>query len=521
VKAGELPGQVAEFMMPMAPEEPRPAAVRAAIVAQASRGEDDGEALAPTEQSRLTPGGAKGGREANASSEGGRESTPPAVLFGDKQGGEAPENRSMPEYGAERIVWSEKMLAALHERRVKGNKWYSLIDKVTRLDVLEEAWAKVHSNAGACGVDGITVERFSKDSHKSLLELQEHLKNGSYQPKPVRRVWIPKPGSAEKRPLGIPTVRDRVVQTALKMVIEPVFEREFAEQSYGFRPGRGCKDALRRVDELLKSGFRHVVDADIKGYFDTIGHQRLMARVEERISDGRVLDLIEQLLKQGIMEGLQQGRPEEGTPQGAVISPLLANLYLNPLDWVMQASGLQMVRYADDFVVLCRNQQEAREALQRIGQWMEEAGLTLHPQKTRLVDMNQEKACFEFLGYRFYRTKAGKMGHIPRPKSEKKLRESLKPLTRRLNGHSLRAIIARINPILRGWHGYFQHSPAWALEEVDEWVRSRLRSILRKRHKGKGRSGGKDHQRWPIRYFDALGLFNLKQARTAAYASLP
>ena len=287
--------------------------------------------------------------------------------------------------------------------------------------MLEGAWAKVRSNAGACGVDGITVEQFQKDSQKSLLELREHLKNGSYQPKFVKRVWIPKPGSAEKRPLGIPTVRDRVVQTALKMVVEPIFEREFALHSYGFRPGRGCKDALRQVDQLLESGCRHVVDADIQGYFDAIDHQRLMARVEERISDGRVLKLIEQMLKQGILDGLQQWNPEEGTPQGAVISPLLANLYLNPLDWLMQASGLQMVRYADDFVVLCRTRQEAEEALRKIEQWMTEAGLTLHPQKTRLVDMNQEKACFEFLGYRFYRTKAGKMGHIPRSKSTKSL----------------------------------------------------------------------------------------------------
>jgi RNA-directed DNA polymerase len=369
-------------------------------------------------------------------------------------------------------------------------------------------------------VDGITVEQFGKDSQKSLLELQEHLKNGSYQPKPVKRVWIPKPGSAEKRPLGIPTVRDRVVQTALKMVVEPIFEREFAEHSYGFRPGRGCKDALRRVDRLLRSGYRHVVDADIKGYFDAIDHPRLMARVEERISDGRVLKLMEQMLKQGILDGLQQWSPEEGTPQGAVISPLLANLYLNPLDWLMQASGLEMVRYADDFVVLCRNRQEAEEALRKIEQWMAEAGLTLHPQKTRLVDMNQEKACFEFLGYRFYRTKAGKVGHLPRPKSVKKLRGRLKPMTKRSNGHSLEALVARINPILRGWHGYFQHSPAWALNEVDKWVRGRMRGILRKRHKGTGRGKGEDHRKWPNRYFDALGLFSLAQARDAAYASL-
>lgn len=262
------------------------------------------------------------------------------------------------------------------------------------------------------------------------------------------------------------------------------------------------------------------MDADIKGYFDSIDHQRLMELVEDRISDGRVLELLERMLKQGILDALTEWTPEEGTPQGAVVSPLLANLYLNPLDWLMQAHGLEMVRYAEDFVVLCRDQKQAGEALQQIRQWMEEAGLTLHPQKTRLVDMNEARSCFEFLGYRFYRTKAGKMGHIPRSKSRKKLRETLKPMTKRSNGHSMEAIIARINPVLRGWFGYFQHSPDWALVAVDSWVRGRLRAVLHKRHKSKARCSERDRKKWPIRYFDALGLFNLSHARAAAYASL-
>jgi RNA-directed DNA polymerase len=220
------------------------------------------------------------------------------------------------------------MLVAL-ERGVKGNQWFSLIDKVFRDRTLELAWAKVHSNAGACGVDGITVERFAKDSHARLLAVKEHLERGSYQPKPVKRVWIPKLGSPEKRALGIPTVRDRVVQCALRMVVEPIFEREFAPQSYGFRPGRSCRDALRRVDELLQSGHGHVVEIDIKGYFDAIPHERLMARVGERIADGRVLGLIEAFLQAGVMEGMEGWETETGTPQGGVISPLLANIYLN------------------------------------------------------------------------------------------------------------------------------------------------------------------------------------------------
>ena len=232
---------------------------------------------------------------------------------------------------AERGVWTEPMLAALG-RGLKGKKWFSLIDKVSAERTLRLAWEKVHANAGAGGVDGITIGRFAQNSHRRLLAVNEHLNKGTYQPKPVKRVWIEKPGSVEKRPLGIPTVTDRVVQAAVRMVIEPIFENCFAEHSYGFRPGRGCKEALRRVDKLLRAGRTHVVDVDIKGYFDAIPHDRLMALVSEHIADGRVLGIIEGFLKQGVMEGGELAKTEEdepqGTPQGGVISPLLANIYL-------------------------------------------------------------------------------------------------------------------------------------------------------------------------------------------------
>jgi RNA-directed DNA polymerase len=404
------------------------------------------------------------------------------------------------------------MLVTLEEG-VKGNKWFSLIDKVGRPDVLALAWGKVQSNAGACGVDGMTVERFGKDSQQRLLAVSEQIKRNAYQPEPVKRAWIPKPGSAQERPLGIPTVRTRVVQTALKMVIEPIFEREFAPTSYGFRPGRSCQDALRRVDELLKSGHVHVVDIDIRGYFDAIPHGRLMAEVEKRVADGRVLALIEAFLKAGVMGEMAAWEAEAGTPQGGVISPLLANIYLNPLDWLLAQAGLELVRYADDLVVLCRAPEEAAQALATIRQWMAEAGLELNAEKTKLVDMTQVGAHFEFLGYRFWRGKGGNLRRFVRLQSRQKLRAKIKPLTKRTNGQSLEAIIAKLNPILRGWYGYFRHASAAALAEMDGWVRTRLRSILRKRRGGQGRSRGRDHQRWRNCYFAKLGLFGLEAAR--------
>ena len=415
------------------------------------------------------------------------------------------------------------MLMALEEG-VKGNVWFSLIDKVYAPRTLELAWAKVSSNAGACGVDGITVKHFAKDSQNRLLAVSEHLREGTYQPRPVKRVMIPKLGSNELRPLGIPTVRDRVVQTAARMVVEPIFEREFAEHSYGFRPGRGCKDALRRVDELLQSGLVHVVDVDIKGYFDSIPHGRLMALVGERIADGRVLRLVESFLKQGIMNPMGWIEVEEhdaGTPQGGVISPLLANIYLNPLDHLMSKSGHEMVRYADDMVMLCPSAEAAEAALQTLREWAAQAGLTLHPEKTRIVDMGQPGAHFDFLGYRFWHGKtSGRIRRFIRPKSEKKMRQALKPLTRRCNGHGLLAIVKRLRPKLSGFYAYFKHAGASALREMDGWIRGRLRSILRKRAGLKGRARGRDHHRWNNHYFTNLGLFCLEDAHRKERISL-
>jgi RNA-directed DNA polymerase len=250
--------------------------------------------------------------------------------------------------------------------------------------------------------------------------------------------------------------------------------------------------------------------------------------VREHIADGRVLGLIEGFLKQGVMEGTElakivEEKPEDepqGTPQGGVISPLLANIYLNPLDWIMVGLGFEMVRYADDMVVLCRSQEEAEAALEKLREWMAGAGLTLHPDKTRTVDMNLADSHFDFLGYRFKRSRRGKLMRLVRPKSLRKLRESIKPRTRRNNGKSMEAIVADLNRTLASWFGYFKHAKANELGGIDGWIRMRLRSILRNRRGLEGRGRGKDHQRWPNRYFTKLGLFCLLDARESTYASL-
>ena len=293
----------------------------------------------------------------------------------------------------EPAVWTERMLTTL-ERGVKGGKWFSLIDKVYSADNLASSFTKVLANDGAAGMDHIGVRDFERNLEVNLAKLHEQLRDGSYHSQAVRRVWIPKLGSKELRPLGIPTVRDRTVQAAIRHAIEPIFEREFAEHSYGFRPGRGCKDALRRVDELLKQGYRWVVDADLKAYFDTIPHDKLMTRLREKISDGRVLDLIESFLQAKILDEGKEWTPEAGAPQSAVLSPLLSNIYLNPLDHLLVAHGLEMVRYADDFVILCRTEEEAQRALELVRTWVAEAGLKLHPEKTRIVNVTKRRSSF-------------------------------------------------------------------------------------------------------------------------------
>ena len=370
----------------------------------------------------------------------------------------------------EASIWTERMLAAL-DNGVKGGKWFSLIDKVTRLHTLTIAWYKVAANQGAAGVDGQSIERFRGKASEYLAELLESLITGTYHPKPVRRVEIPKaPGKT--RPLGIPVVKDRIVQTAIKMVIEPIFEKQFEQSSYGFRPQRGCKDALREVDRLIKEGYTHVVDADLASYFDTIPHDRLMARLKSHISDGRLLELIEGYLKQDVVSELERWTPTGGTPQGAVISPLLANVYLHPLDRLMREKGYHMVRYADDFVVMCANPGSAQAALDEIRQWVWENGLNLHPDKTHIGDCTQPGQGFEFLGYRF---EAGK--RWVRRKSMKSLRDRIRNKTRRTCGNSLEQVINNLNPMLIGWFGYFKHATPWTFKLVDGFIRRRLRAI--------------------------------------------
>ncbi len=331
------------------------------------------------------------------------------------------------------------------------------------------------------------------------------MRDGSYVPQSIKRVHIPKPGTKETRPLGIPTVRDRVVQNALRHVIEPILERQFAEHSYGFRPNRGCKDALRRVDILLKQGYVFTVDVDLKSYFDTIPHRRLIAELRKYVADNTVIELVEKFLQADVMDGMERWTPTSGAPQGAIISPLLSNLYLNDLDHQMASFGYQMTRYADDLVIQCRTAEEAQRALELVKAWTAERGLTLHPTKTKIVNADEDG--FEFLGYRFIKHR-----RFPRRKSLVKFKETIRQKTRRTHGNSMQAIISDVNRTLRGWFEYFKHSWYTVFRELDGWIRMRLRSILRKRVGRRGRGHGLDHQRYPNSLFASLGLFDMTTA---------
>jgi RNA-directed DNA polymerase len=433
------------------------------------------------------------------------QTQPPPVPMGATQGGANPpagERRARWSW-VQASVWTDRMLEAL-ENGVKGGVWFSLIDKVYRPANLWSAWCNTARNKGSAGVDQITIQQYEREVQANLEHLAEQLRQGSYQPKPIRRTYIPK-SDGKQRPLGIPTVADRIVQGAVRHVIEPIFEKQFAQHSYGFRPGKGCKDALRRVDQLLKDGYEYVVDADLKSYFDTIPHDRLMAEVGKRVADGRVLKLIESFLTARIMDGLEQWTPMAGAPQGAVLSPLLSNIYLDPLDHLMAAAGYEMVRYADDFVILCRTKEQAQVALETVKAWAAQAGLTLHPDKTRIADTRVEP--FEFLGFRFDRGR-----RWPRDKSMAKLKETIRAKTRRSDGRALLVIVQDVNRTMRGWFGYFKHSHRTVFPSVDSWIRGRLRSLLRKRQKRRGKAKGADHQRWPNAFFARLGFYSLQEA---------
>lgn len=435
--------------------------------------------------------------------DGSRQERPALVAAGPMQAGDLRARWAW----AEASVWTDRMLTAL-EQGVKGGVWFSLIDKVYAPGNLLAAFERVARNKGAAGVDHVTVEDFGRRRDEHLANLREQLRAGSFQPQMVRRKFIEKPGTTKKRPLGIPTVRDRVVQGALRQVLEPIFEKQFAEHSYGFRPGRGCKDALRRVDDLIGKGFQYTADIDFEGYFDTIPHDQLLDEVRKYVADGPVLGLIEAFLKASILDGMDSWEPERGAPQGAVLSPLLSNLFLNPLDHLMASLGHEMTRYADDMVIQCRTPQEAEAALAQVRDWAASHGLTLHPTKTKIV--NVETDGFDFLGYHFK-----KHYRIPRKKSLDKVRETIRGKTRRNNGTRLATVIADVNKTLRGWFEYFKHSTKATFRELDGWVRMRLRSLLRRRLGRKGRGRGSDHQLWPNAFFAANGYFSLEAARTA------
>ena len=434
-----------------------------------------------------------------------KEPRPPTVPIAAGQGGEARARWTWTEPS----VWTERMLAAL-ENGVKGGVWFSLMDKVIAPKNLSAAATRVERNRGAAGVDGQRVEHFSAERTAILAKLHEELRDGSYRPKAVRRVWVPKPGTTQLRALGIPTVRDRVVQGALRAVLEPIYERRFTAHSYGFRPGRGCKDALRRVDELLHEGYTHVVDADIQSYFDRIDHDLLMAEVRKEVADGSVLDLVRAFLQQRVMDGLEGWTPVEGSPQGAVISPLLSNIFLHPVDLVMREAGLEMVRYADDLVILCKSAAEAESALALLEAQMTARRLTLHPDKTRIVDTTQPGG-FDFLGYHF------ELGRkTPRKKSLQKLRDRIRTVTPRNSGESLKCIVAVLNRTLRGWFEYFKHCTKRTFRGVDGFVRRRLRALLIRRQKRRGFGTGFAHRDWPNAYFAEHGLLFLADAHAHA-----
>lgn len=413
------------------------------------------------------------------------------------------------------------MMAALHNG-VKGGRWYSLIDKVYDRRNLVAAFAKVKANKGAAGVDHVSIEQFEKDLEARLDALQRTLRERSYKPSAIRQVLIPKPDSQEKRALGVPTVRDRVVQRAVQNVIEPIFEKQFSDRSFGYRPGLSAKHAVARVEQQLREGRVWTVEVDLASFFDNIPHDKLLERIRERVIDSRVLEVIEAMLKTAIKraDGTREERRRLGISQGGPLSPLLANIYLNPLDHMMRERGYEMTRYADDMVVQCKSEEEARGAKATLEKWCAQAQLPINANKTRVVQVTTNEG-FDFVGFEF-RLWGGRPGwsvKFPKESRVKRMKDRVRELTPRTLGVNLGVMIAKLNLVLQGWHGYFVGSVIRNMIELDKWIRMRIRSILRYRQRKRGRGRGSDHQAWPNDWFNKQGLFSLATATVKARRS--
>jgi len=408
-------------------------------------------------------------------------------------------------------AWTEAMRAALGTRRASGGKWFSLIDRMYDPRLLGTAWERLNqSKSGAArqrgaGVDGVTMEQFGQRAGEEIGRLAQELRDGNYRPKPVRRHYIPKPGSHKKRPLGLPSVRDKVVQEALRSLIEPIFESEFLDGSDGFRPGRSTDMACQQLEAALRSGQVWVVDADIQGFFDNIDHEKLLDQVNRRVADGKVLGLIRAFLKAGVMEEMKVRYETTGTPQGGVVSPLLANIFLHALDERWQRAGIAWVRYADDFLLLASTREEAEAALAITRRVLEEMGLALSPEKTRIVHLEEG---FDFLGWHYQGSQ-----RWPRQKSLKNLRRKLRQKTRRSRPGPMPAICRELKSMLQGWFHYFRDGNSGSVfPKLDSWLRRRLRSILNRRQRRRGLGSLHLNRGWTNQTFRDWGLFDLTES---------